>query len=282
MIILTTTTDALQIKLEGAITTNELPILSMYRDSSASDFVPGRSLVTTNGATDVAFVPAPAASTQRIIDFICVTNIDTVSHVVTIKYDANGTEFILKELSLGVGESIEYNNDYGWKVYGNNGAVKTSLNQGTSPASSTLNVAIQPTDVVNNNAVANTIADVTGLSFPVVAGNRYYFKFVIDFTSAINTTGSRWAVSGPSLTRLTMVSNYTLAATTQTLNSGVAAYDTPAASSASSLVAGGLAVLEGFIQCSADGDVIARFASEIANSAITAKAGSLVQWLQIS
>ena len=282
MIILTTTTDALQVKLNGAITTNELPIIAMYRDMSDSEFTAGRSLNTTNGATDVSFVPAPAASTQRIIDFICITNTDTVSHVVTIKYDANGTEYTLKELSLGVGESIEYNNDYGWKVYGNNGAVKTSLNQGTSPANSTLNVVIQPTDVVNNNAVANTIQEVTGLSFPVVAGNRYYFKFVIDFTSAINTTGSRWAVSGPSLTRLTMVSNYTLAATTQTLNSGVAAYNTPAASSASSLVAGGLAVLEGFIQCSDDGDVIARFASEIANSAITAKAGSLVQWLQIS
>ena len=282
MIILTTTTDALQVKLNGAITTNELPIIAMYRDMSDSEFTAGRSLNTTNGATDVSFVPAPAASTQRIIDFICITNTDTVSHVVTIKYDANGTEYTLKELSLGVGESIEYNNDYGWKVYGNNGAVKTSLNQGTSPANSTLNVVIQPTDVVNNNAVANTIQDVTGLSFPVVAGNRYYFKFVIDFTSAINTTGSRWAVSGPSLTRLTMVSNYTLAATTQTLNSGVAAYDTPAASNATSIVAGNIAIMEGYIQCSASGNVIARFASEISGSAITAKAGSMVQWLQIS
>ena len=282
MIILTTTTDALQIKLEGAITTSELPALSMYRDSSASDFVPGRSLVTTNGSTDVSFVPSPGASTYRIIDFICVTNIDTVSHVITIKYDANGTEFILKELSLGVGESLEYSNDSGWRVYGNNGAVKTSLNQGTSPAISTLNVAIQPTDVVNNNAVANTIADVTGLSFPVISGNRYYFKFIIDFTSAASTTGSRWAISGPSLTRLTMVSNYTLAATTQTLNSGVVAYDTPAAANATSIVAGNLAILEGYIQCSADGYVIARFASEVSSSAITAKAGSMVQWLQIS
>ena len=282
MIILTTTTDALQVKLNGAITTNELPIIAMYRDMSDSEFTAGRSLNTTNGATDVSFVPAPGASIQRIIDFICITNTDTVSHVVTIKYDANGTEYTLKELSLGVGESIEYNNDYGWKVYGNNGAVKTSLNQGTSPANSTLNVVIQPTDVVNNNAVANTIQDVTGLSFPVVAGNRYYFKFVIDFTSAINTTGSRWAVSGPSLTRLTMVSNYTLAATTQTLNSGVAAYDTPAASNATSIVAGNIAIMEGYIQCSASGNVIARFASEISGSAITAKAGSMVQWLQIS
>lgn len=282
MIILTTTTDALQVKLNGAITTNELPIIAMYRDMSDSEFTAGRSLNTTNGATDVSFVPAPAASTQRIIDFICITNTDTVSHVVTIKYDANGTEYTLKELSLGVGESIEYNNDYGWKVYGNNGAVKTSLNQGTSPANSTLNVVIQPTDVVNNNAVANTIADVTGLSFPVVAGNRYYFKFVIDFTSAIATTGSRWAISGPSLTRLVMRSNYTLAATTETLNSGISAYDTPAASNASSIAIGNMAILEGYIQCSANGNVIARFASEVSSSAITAKAGSLVQWLQIS
>ena len=41
--------------------------------------------------------------------------------------------------------------------------------------------------VTNNNAVANTLQDVTGLSFNVTAGTRYRFKFVIFYTAAATT-----------------------------------------------------------------------------------------------
>jgi hypothetical protein len=43
-------------------------------------------------------------------------------------------------------------------------------------------------------------------------------------------------------------------------------------------LAGNVAILEGFIQPSASGIVNARFLSEVAASAITAKAGSKVEW----
>lgn len=39
-------------------------------------------------------------------------------------------------------------------------------------------------DVVNNNGVANTMQDVTGLSFPVLAGQTYWFRFAINYTAA--------------------------------------------------------------------------------------------------
>lgn len=126
-------------------------------------------------------------------------------------------------------------------------------------------------NVTNNNAVANTIADVTGLSFPVTSGVRYKFRFYITYTSAATTTGSRWAINGPSTTELNYFSYYTLTATSQTTNFAVA-YDIPAASNASSLTAGNVAIIEGIIMPSANGTVIARFASEILNSAIVALA----------
>jgi hypothetical protein len=135
--------------------------------------------------------------------------------------------------------------------------------------------------VTNNNAVANTIADVTGLSFPVIAGNRYAFRFVIDYTAAATTTGSRWTLNGPAFTRLAYSSQYSLTATSSTFNEAVA-YAIPAASSASSAnTTGNVAIIEGFIQPSANGDVIARFASEIASSAIVAKVGSYVDYAQL-
>jgi hypothetical protein len=131
-------------------------------------------------------------------------------------------------------------------------------------------------DTVNNNATLNTLADVTGLSFAVTSGTTYYFKAFIRYTSAATTTGSRWTLNGPTTSVLCYRSQYTLTATTITTNFAVA-YSIPAASNASSLTAGNIAVIEGTITPSADGTVQVRFASEIANSAITAKAGSYIE-----
>lgn len=134
-------------------------------------------------------------------------------------------------------------------------------------------------DVVNSNAVANTIADCTGLSFSVTSGVKYNFVAKIWFTSAAATTGSRWAISGPAApTALVYTSRYALTATTQTTNYAVA-YDIPAASNVSvANTTGNNAIIDGYIQPSANGTVTVRFASEIASSAVTCKAGSTIEY----
>ena len=136
-------------------------------------------------------------------------------------------------------------------------------------------------DVVNNNAVADTIADVTGLTFQVTAGGVYWFEAQIPYTSAATTTGSRWSVTGPAApTMLNYTSRYPLTATTETFNYATA-YDIPAASNATSLTAGNVALICGFIKPSVTGVVTIRFASEVAGSAITAKAGSFLRWQRV-
>lgn len=132
-------------------------------------------------------------------------------------------------------------------------------------------------DVINNNATANTLADCTGLSFAVTSGTRYRFYALIWYTSAAATTGSRWTLNGPTVTNLAYTSRYQLTATTNTLNNATA-YSIPAASNATSLTAGNIAIIEGTILPSANGTVVVRFASEVASSAITCKAGSTLEW----
>lgn len=134
-------------------------------------------------------------------------------------------------------------------------------------------------DVVNNDV---TIADVTGLSFAVTSGMRYWFRAVVRYTAAATTTGSRWTINGPTTTELTYHSQYSLDATTDTFNTAVA-YDIPAASNASSAdMAGNVAIIEGFILPSANGSVIVRFASGVGSSAITAEAGSFIQYMVLA
>lgn len=290
MIVLTETTDNLQVVLGGAITTNQLRCMTSWRDITTTAYTPGRTVTNTNSTTDVNIVASPAASTQRVVDFMSVYNSDTVSATVTIKFDANGTEYELFKALIGVGERIEYTDARGFVVLNSQGAAKQSNNEGSHVTTSGMSTTVLGSDVTNNNAVANTIADVTGLSFGVTSGHTYWFRFVIWYAAAATTTGSRWAINGPANTLLSYVTSYGLSAagtagtdTTTIVNQ--AAFDTPAASNATSptQTAGqaNMAIIEGLIRPSANGTVIARFASEVTSSAIVAKAGSLVFYQEV-
>ena len=165
---------------------------------------------------------------------------------------------------------------------GNNGQVLTT--DGTNTSWNEIEkTTMLAADVTNNNGTANTIADVTGLSFSVTSGKTYNFCFVIIYTAAATTTGSRWSINGPAATSLYYHSSYSLTTTSTTENEGLSTYNVPAASNASSAATGSnIAVIEGIIKPSASGTVIARFASEVAGSAIVAKTGSYVEYKQLN
>lgn len=159
----------------------------------------------------------------------------------------------------------------------NPGAERVDVSIATSGAAGAYTTVIATADVVNNNAVANTLQDVTGLVFPVTSGFRYFFTIMIPYTAAATTTGSRWVLTGPTFTRLSFVSRSALNATTQTETYG-SAYNIPALASSTSNLAGNIASFEGFITPSASGSVQIRFASEVASSAITALAGAFIEY----
>lgn len=281
MIVLDATTDTLQAVLGGTVTTNQMRCVAAWRDVTTTAYTPGKTVTNTNNTTDVNIVGSPGASTQRVVDFVNIYNADTVSQTLTVKFDANGTEYTLWSGSLSTGERLEYSDGSGWQSYTATGFVKTQA-QSAAYVANNLNIVVLGSDVTNNNAVANTIADVTALSFSVNSGEKYWFEFVIPYTSAATTTGSRWSINGPAApTLLAYRSEYTLTATTTTVNSATA-YDIPAASNATSLTAGNVATVWGIIQPSASGTVIARFASEVASSAVVAKAGATLRWMKVA
>ena len=283
MIILSETTDNLEIVLGGSVTTNQLRCMTSWRDRTSTTFVAGRTVTNTNNTTDVNLAAAPAASTQRVIDFISVYNEDTVNAVVTIKLDANGTQYTLCKVTLATTERLQYQEGVGFQVFASTGALKQSINQGANASTSGITAVVLGSDVTNNNAVANTIQDVTGLSFSVTAGKWYYFKAVIYYTAAATTTGSRWGVNCTAGTaaQLSFTSEYSLTTTTTTRNANVQAFDSPAGANATSAsTTNNMAVLTGYFQPTATGTFIIRFASEVANSAIIAKTGSVLYYQQ--
>lgn len=280
MILLDGSDDVLRVVTSAAVTVD---VAAGFASHASGTITPGRQFTAITTATTTTVVAAPGASIQRTIRFLSIRNKHaTTACTVTLELFNGTSAFEIYEVTLAAGEQLLYDEANGWQYLSALGMPKMAESLGSSaPASSTINLVVLASDVINNNSVANSIADVTGLSFPVVAGGTYWFEFYIDYTAAATTTGSRWSISGPTFSRLSYQSNYSLSATGFTFNSAVA-YDFPAASSASSAATtGNTAYIAGFITPSANGSVIARFASEISSSAITAKAGSVCRWVKV-
>lgn len=132
-------------------------------------------------------------------------------------------------------------------------------------------------DVTNSTT---SYADVTGLSFSVTSGETYYFRFVIPYTSAATGTGSKWSINGPTVTTLIYDARWPSTGTAIT-RYFASTYDAGTVSGGSSTVDANVARIEGIITPSANGTVIARFASEVGSSAIVAKAGAILMWRQM-
>lgn len=280
MLLLTSTSDKIQVV---TTTTAPLEVHATYVDNNAGTITPDRDNTEITTATTTDVVGSPASGVQRNVQTLLIRNAHaSTSNVVTIRHTDGTTAVDVFSVTLAAGETIQYLDGVGFQVLASTGAVKTSQNQGSNAVSANFSSAVLAADVTNNNGTANTIADVTGLSFPVTTGHKYYFQFIIQYTAAATTTGSRWSINGPGGT-MRYRSSYSLTTTSETVNSGLTAHDTPAASNATSAAtAGNTAIVEGFYEATADGNVIARFASEVASSAIVAKAGSVVYYQQVA
>lgn len=274
--IATSSTSALDVQVNGMdmnVTTSERP--TAYRRNTT---------ISSATTTSIALSPA-SADIIRNIRTVTARNRGGSTNVVTALHTDGTTAVECFEAALAPDWSLQYEDGVGWWVTDSQGRqVVMNLQGAGSPVTDSDSIVRLASDVTNNNATANTMQDVTGLSFAVLANKLYQFKFEIVYTAAATGTGSRWSISGPaSPTYLNYESRYSLTATTVTPNPHLQGYDLPAASNASSATTGSnRAVIEGHIQPAADGTVIARFASEVLSSAIVAKANSFVRYRQIT
>jgi len=123
MIILDQTTDTIEIILGAVKTTNDMQILSCWRDISSTDFIPGRTPVVSNGVTAVTAVAAPDANHRMVVDMISVYNTDTAAKNVTVRLNANTVMSILWFGSLSAGELVVYNHRCGFRKLNNTGVL---------------------------------------------------------------------------------------------------------------------------------------------------------------
>jgi hypothetical protein len=123
------------------------------------------------------------------------------------------------------------------------------------------------------NSSSSTPTDITGMSFSLTSGRRYYFKFMVTYQTAATTTGVGFCFSAPAMT----ASNYKVeirqssAGTDQMYTNSVVNSLTTVLVSGSVVASSTdyIASVEGFCQPSADGTLQLRCRSEVNGSQIT-------------
>ena len=110
----------IEIFLEGAVTTNNLPWTAEAL-STTLGVTPSNGEVS--GATPVVIVPADAGFLKTAL----IRNADTVAHTVTIQLNNNGvTQRKVISFALDAGDVMSYDVHLGWSVFNLSGRLKTS------------------------------------------------------------------------------------------------------------------------------------------------------------
>lgn len=225
---------------------------------TSASATPGTAIL--GAATAQAGGPDSAQASFEVTN-ISIRNVDTSSQTVTVcivEVDDAGTQTVyqLYKETIATAQELVFEENAGWSLATHN--VLGIWN--------TMTVAV---DVTNSTTV---LADVTGLTFPVIAASVYEFRAVIAYTAAATTTGALWTTNGPAITSLSCNSRCTVTATTEATNY-ITAHGAGTVSS-DSLTVGNVAVVTGFFKPSADGTFAIQFKSEVGASAIVALAGS--------
>lgn len=254
-------------------TGEDCDVVVSYREVGLGNRGPAKAKytnITTAVATPgTTILGAPESATHGFeVNGINIRNKGTGANVLTVlitsAVDQATTTVEVYEASVGADQELTYEPGVGWSIETHN----------TIGEWSTYTVAA---DVLNT--ANDVLADVTGLSAPVLAGNVYEFHAFIAYTADATTTGSRWTVNGPAATWLAYDSRYSLTATTETVNHATA-YQIPAAANASSATTtGNMAEIHGFVKPSANGTLAIQNAAENTGAAndITALAGSTLR-----
>lgn len=147
-----------------------------------------------------------------------------------------------------------------------------------------VNVVILAGDVSSSVTSATGFADVTGLSFAVVANAKYWFYFFIVYQTVATTTGINLAVNGPASPGFLEYQRNTWQTTTGVDQGSARAYDVAGASaSVDAANTNTPASLEGMFSNGANaGTFILRVASEVDTSQVTVKANlTFLLWQRI-
>jgi hypothetical protein len=122
--VITTTSDSIQIVLGAAVTTNQLTFVASFNDYTSTGVTPTKNASTTNNTTAVDIIPAPPSGSSRELRYCSIFNCDSEAATVTVTGNFGGTPRTMISVKLAVNDYIQYTHRTGWKVFDMNGSLK--------------------------------------------------------------------------------------------------------------------------------------------------------------
>lgn len=121
MMLLATTSDVIRVVTSG---TADIHCYASWIDNATGTITPGSTPTAITSATTTTLVAAPGSSTQRNVRTLNIRNKHaTTSNTLTIQF-YNGTAYEIFAVTLLAGETVEYVDGQGWRVYDSTGQVK--------------------------------------------------------------------------------------------------------------------------------------------------------------
>lgn len=273
-----------RIDINRTVGTAYMAVVINYRRVSGSVFEPKVALSEVGGSGTVQALANSEPGYTYLIE-----NIWIRSHSGTATMNVNFTVSGTPQATLYLGtvkrdEAVHYDAKKGFKKVSMSGAVmKIARPQIYETTVTGISRMASDQDDINNQAVANTLIGVDLASFWLaVPTGIYYVRAVFHLLSAATSTGYRVVpgLSDPGTSRYT--AEFGRTATVRDYYQGLTANEGPAACNTGAVVAGNIAIIEGFLEStSPSGALNWYFASEVSNSAITAKAGSFFEIIQV-
>jgi hypothetical protein len=144
----------------------------------------------------------------------------------------------------------------------------------------------QQTVIATSTSTNSTtsFADVTGMSFPMMANTIYQFHFDIIFQTAATTTGIGFGVNGPASPTYVLVRTEIPTSLTAVTQGMQRAYDTGTSSTAIDTInVNCYAKCYGYVSNGANaGNLLLRFKSEVGTSQVSIMAGTMGRLWRIS
>lgn len=125
--LITGTSDKIQVVLEAAITTSQLSFTSHYNNYTSTSSALNTTNGTTNSTTAVDIVPSPSSNQQNQLRYCSIFNSDTANANIRIQvFDGTNTRVIFRA-TLAPGELLQYQLEKGWEVLDAQGNRETTI-----------------------------------------------------------------------------------------------------------------------------------------------------------
>jgi hypothetical protein len=190
-VVLDTPNRSLEIRLQGSVTTSQLPVIASFTDESPAESA-GTEIHYTSNTNAITIVPAPTPQTKRTLTYLNIPNVDSATAVLILQLRDGDTVFPLTPpLTMATGDTLFYTDQIGWSAIDSQGRAK-ALGSGGGGGGSTnpggVSGQLQYNSAGSFGAVAAVTTNGTGLT---VTDNTFVVQCYADPTkhAVLDATG---------------------------------------------------------------------------------------------